>query len=124
MVNNSDALQAVDMQAMQVHAKEAATLLKKLANEHRLLVLCTLINGEVSVGELNALLPISQSSLSQHLASLRQAGLVTTRRESQTIYYSLCGDRAIKVIAVLQSLYCPQLNEVSDEPASENHFGQ
>ena len=99
----------VDMRAMQAHAKEAADLLKKLANEHRLLVLCTLINGERSVGELNALMPLSQSSLSQHLASLRQAGLVKTRRESQTIYYSLRGEHAIKVIAVLQSLYCPDL---------------
>jgi len=98
-----------DMAEMQKHAKDAANLLKKLGNEHRLLVLCTLMNGELSVGELNKIMPLSQSSLSQHLASLREAGLVQTRRESQTIYYSLSGDEAIKVIAVLQSIYCPDL---------------
>ncbi|MEH6466574.1 MAG: metalloregulator ArsR/SmtB family transcription factor [Porticoccus sp.] len=97
------------MAEMQKHAKDAANLLKKLANEHRLLVLCTLMNGELSVGEIHELIPISQSSLSQHLASLREAELVQTRRESQTIYYSLQGEEAIKVIAVLQSIYCPDL---------------
>jgi ArsR family transcriptional regulator, virulence genes transcriptional regulator len=99
----------LDMAEMQTHAKEAATLLKKMGNEHRLLVLCTLLAGELSVGELNALMPLSQSSLSQHLASLREAGLVETRRESQTIFYRLCGDEAIKIITVLQSIYCPDL---------------
>ncbi|MFT5693591.1 MAG: DNA-binding transcriptional ArsR family regulator [Oceanicoccus sp.] len=94
---------------MQLHSKEAANLLKKLANEHRLLITCTLVGRELSVGELNELIPLSQSSLSQHLASLRAGGLVKTRRESQTIYYSLCGEEAIKIITVLQSIYCPNL---------------
>jgi len=94
---------------MQKHARDAANLLKKLGNEHRLLVLCTLIKGELSVGELNAVIPLSQSALSQHLTSLREADLVQTRRESQTIYYSLRGDEAIKIIKVLQSIYCPDL---------------
>ena len=97
---------AVEMQA---HAKDAAAMLKRMANENRLLLLCSLAGGELSVGELNAILPLSQSALSQHLASLRKSGLVKTRRESQTIYYSLQGDNAIKVIAVLQSIYCPDL---------------
>lgn len=97
------------MEEMLEYAKEAANLLKKMGNEHRLLVLCSLINGERSVGELNDMMPLSQSALSQHLASLREAGLVDTRRESQTIYYSLRGSEAIKVIEVLQSIYCPQL---------------
>ncbi|NOX51242.1 MAG: winged helix-turn-helix transcriptional regulator [Gammaproteobacteria bacterium] len=91
---------------MAEHAKEAANLLKKLGNEHRLLVMCTLMEGELSVGELNELTPLSQSSLSQHLASLREAGLVKTRRESQSIFYSLCGDEATKIIEVLHSIYC------------------
>jgi len=68
-----------------------------------------LMNGELSVGELNEMMPLSQSALSQHLASLREAGLVSTRRQSQTIYYSLSGDDAIKIISVLHSIYCPEL---------------
>ncbi|HTF95480.1 MAG TPA: metalloregulator ArsR/SmtB family transcription factor [Cellvibrio sp.] len=94
-------------QAMQEHARAAANLLKALANENRLMILCTLINGELSVGELNAQVPLSQSALSQHLANLREAELVTTRKEAQTVYYSLQGDEAKKIIAVLQSIYCP-----------------
>ena len=93
---------------MQVHAQDAAALLKALANENRLMIMCTLIVGELSVGELNEKVPLSQSALSQHLASLREAGLVSTRKESQTVYYRLEGTEAAKVIAVLQSIYCPR----------------
>lgn len=92
---------------MQQHAQNAAALLKALANENRLMILCTLMGGEMSVGELNEQVPLSQSALSQHLASLREAGLVSTRKEAQTVYYRLQGDEATKVIAVLQSIYCP-----------------
>lgn len=92
---------------MQAHALEAANLLKTMANEHRLMILCTLIKGELCVSELNEKVPLSQSALSQHLASLRDAGLVTTRKESQTVYYQLSGDEAVKIISVLQSIYCP-----------------
>ncbi len=98
-----------NMAEMQRHVSDAAKLLKNMANENRLLVLCTLMNGELSVGELNSCIPLSQSALSQHLTSLRNAELVKTRRESQTIYYSLNGDEAIRVIAVLQSIYCPDM---------------
>jgi len=96
--------QALDLHE---HVSEAASLLKKMANEHRLLILCTLGGGELSVGELNDIVPLSQSSLSQHLASLRGAGLVQTRREAQTIYYTLSGTRAQKIISVLSSIYEP-----------------
>lgn len=92
---------------MERHAKEAAQLLKLLSNEHRLMVLCLLVEGELSVGELNAQTTLSQSALSQHLASLRGASLVATRRESQTIFYRLNSDKAIKVLHVLKSIYCP-----------------
>ncbi|MDR7091012.1 ArsR/SmtB family transcription factor [Cellvibrio fibrivorans] len=92
---------------MQQHAQNAAALLKALANENRLMILCTLMGGEMSVGELNEKVPLSQSALSQHLASLREAGLVSTRKEAQTVFYSLEGDEATKVITVLQSIYCP-----------------
>ncbi len=94
---------------MQAHATQAANLLKALANENRLMIVCTLLNGELSVGELNAKVPLSQSALSQHLASLRDAGLVSTRKEAQTVFYQVCGDDARKIIGVLQSIYCPTL---------------
>lgn len=88
------------------HANEAAQFLKKIANPSRLLVLCALSEGELSVSQLNENVPLSQSALSQHLASLREANLVSTRREGQTIYYSLQGMQAIQVIKVLQKLFC------------------
>ena len=101
--------QSLNLQELQKHAKEASNLLKQLSNENRLMILGSLINTELSISELNTMIPLSQSALSQHLASLRSAGLVQTRREAQTIYYSLCGDQATQVIKVLQSIYCPEL---------------
>jgi ArsR family transcriptional regulator, virulence genes transcriptional regulator len=92
---------------MQAHAREAANLLKAMANEHRLMIMCCLMEKELCVGELNERVPLSQSALSQHLASLREAGLVSTRKESQTVYYQVNGTAASKIIAVLQSIYCP-----------------
>lgn len=97
---------ALDVQAMAAHAHDAAQLLKALANEHRLLILCRLAEGEHSVGELNARVPLSQSSLSQHLSVLRRDGLVATRREAQTIYYSLTAGPAMNVINTLHDIYC------------------
>ncbi|WP_188860529.1 ArsR/SmtB family transcription factor [Marinobacterium nitratireducens] len=92
---------------MKSNAAEAARLMRALSNENRLLILCYLQGQEMSVGELNRSLDLSQSALSQHLAVLRNDGLVQTRRESQTIFYSLRGDRATRVIETLHSLYCP-----------------
>jgi DNA-binding transcriptional ArsR family regulator len=94
---------------LQVHAGKAANLLKALANENRLMIMCTLLGGELSVGDLNTKVPLSQSALSQHLASLRDANLVSTRKAAQTVYYQVCGDEASKIIAVLQSIYCPEI---------------
>ena len=74
---------------MQLHASDAAGLMKALGNESRLMILCVLAEGERSVSDLNTIVPLSQSALSQQLARLRQQGLVKTRRESQTIFYSL-----------------------------------
>lgn len=88
------------------HATEAAQLLKALANENRLMILCSLAQGEMSVTELNDRLSLSQSALSQHLAWLRREALVQTRREAQTIFYSLQGNKASQIIHVLQSMYC------------------
>jgi len=84
-------------------------MLKQLGNENRLMILCTLLEGEMSVGELNDTVPLSQSALSQHLAALRSSGLVTSRKEAQHVYYQLNGDAARRIIAVLQSIYCPEL---------------
>jgi DNA-binding transcriptional ArsR family regulator len=88
------------------HAPQAAALLKALGSEPRLLVLCSLVDGPRSVSEINARVPLSQSALSQHLAVLREAGVVTTRRESQTIHYSLAPGPARKVMAALYAAYC------------------
>jgi len=91
---------------MQVNARRASQLLKALSNEHRLLILCRLSQGEMSVGQLESIIGLSQSALSQHLARLRRDDLVKTRREAQTIYYSLVGEEATQVIDVLYDLYC------------------
>lgn len=95
-----------DFTALAVHADAAASLLKQLANPHRLMLLCTLIDGELSVGELNQRVPLSQSALSQHLASLRDAQLVTTRKERQQVFYRLAGTEASQVIHLLKQMYC------------------
>jgi len=91
---------------MRAHAGDATRLLKALANESRLMVLCLLSEGERSVGELNAELDLSQSALSQHLALLRNDALVRTRRDAQTIYYRLADGPARKLIATLHGIYC------------------
>ena len=95
-----------DLEAMQAHAGDAARLLKALANERRLQVLCLLAGGERSVGEINEALDLSQSALSQHLAVLRDEGLVDTRREAQLVYYSLVPGPAAAVMETLYGIYC------------------
>ncbi len=91
---------------MRQHAHDAALLLKSMANESRLLVLCALAQGELSVGELNEMVPLSQSALSQHLSVLREAGVVTTRRESQNIFYRLADGGAAEVMGALHGVFC------------------
>lgn len=91
---------------MGAHAGDAADLMKALGNESRLMILCMLADGERSVGDLNEIIPLSQSALSQQLARLRTQGLVKTRRESQTIHYSLAEGPADQVIRLLHSIYC------------------
>lgn len=94
---------------MKENSSKAAKLMKALGNESRLLILCYLDGKELSVTELNQCLDLSQSALSQHLAVLRKDGLVKTRRESQTIYYSLSGDTATRIIHTLHEMFCPTL---------------
>ena len=92
------------------HAAEAAQFLKLLANENRLLVLCHLqAFGEMSVNRLAEEVGLSQSALSQHLARLREDGLVTYRRDSQTLYYRLLDARAAEVLGLLREIFCPDL---------------
>ena len=95
-----------DSNLMRRHVSDAARMLKALANEKRLMILCLLAEGERSVGELNGLLDLSQSALSQHLALLREEQLVETRREAQTIFYSLAPGPAFEVIRTLHGIYC------------------
>ncbi|MGZ8995612.1 MAG: ArsR/SmtB family transcription factor [Rhodospirillales bacterium] len=96
---------------MRASAARASALLKAMGNPHRLMVLCQLAKGERSVGELERLVGLSQSALSQHLARLRRDNLVQTRRSAQTIFYSLAGAEASAVIATLYQLYCSGLEE-------------
>jgi DNA-binding transcriptional ArsR family regulator len=92
---------------MEHGASEASRLLKAMANERRLLILCYLAEAEHSVGQLVERVGLSQSALSQHLAKLRSDGLVETRRDAQNIFYSLSGQNVTRVLQVLHELYCP-----------------
>jgi ArsR family transcriptional regulator, virulence genes transcriptional regulator len=88
-------------------AGRAADLLRVLGNEKRLMVLCQLADGELSVGEILARIDLSQSALSQHLAVLREHGIVATRRQAQTIFYRIEDHAALRVIQTLAELFCP-----------------
>ena len=96
----------MDIQALKEKSGQASRLLKSLANDRRLLILCHLSENEKSVGELERLVDLSQSALSQHLARLRRDNLVQTRREAQTIFYSIASAEANAVLQTLYKLYC------------------
>lgn len=93
-------------QDMLAHVDDAANLMKMLANAVRLLILCHLVDGELSVGAINRRVGISQSALSQHLALLRRDGLVRTRREAQSVYYSIKSEKVRRILILLYELYC------------------
>ena len=97
-----------DITQFEASAGEAARLLRALANERRLMILCQLTEGERSVGQLTPLVGISQSALSQHLAVLREEGVVATRREAQTVWYRIADPAALKVVATLAEIFCPK----------------
>lgn len=88
------------------HADRAAALLKALANEQRLMILCHLQDGPLSVGELNERVDLSQSALSQHLGVLRESGIVSTAREAQTIRYEVSSDLVLRIIGLLYKEFC------------------
>jgi DNA-binding transcriptional ArsR family regulator len=96
----------MNLEALESEAGAAEALLKSVANKRRLVILCELLGGEKSVSALRDAIGLSQSALSQHLARLRADKIVTTRRESQTIYYSLESERVTKLIGLLYELYC------------------
>jgi ArsR family transcriptional regulator, virulence genes transcriptional regulator len=99
-----------ELEALSEQAAAAARMLKLLGNEHRLLILCFLAAyGEMKVGDLVQAIGLSQSALSQHLALLREDGLVSFRRESQTLYYRVCDDRAARILKLLKDIYCGDL---------------
>jgi DNA-binding transcriptional ArsR family regulator len=96
----------MNLEALTTQAGRAETLLKAIANRYRLMVLCELHQGELSVSALQQRIGLSQSALSQHLAKLRTEGIVTTRRDAQTIYYSLASAEIGRIIATLHDIYC------------------
>ena len=105
----------VDPQELSKNAEEIALLLKQLANKNRLMILCCLTDQELSVGELNAQIDLSQSALSQHLAKLRDNKLVATRRVSQTIFYRVDNPKLTILMKTLHEVYCS-----NNQPANVN----
>lgn len=106
MTRKKKPVPAFDLERMRSHAGEATRLLKALGNGNRLMILCLLAEEERSVGQLNERLDLSQPALSQHLAVLREEGLVATHRDAQTIYYALAEGPAAEVIQLLHDIYC------------------
>nr|WP_303695362.1 metalloregulator ArsR/SmtB family transcription factor [Brevundimonas subvibrioides] len=98
---------ALPLEILQASAGQAAGLLRALSNEKRLMVLCQLGDRELSVGQLLPGVGLSQSALSQHLARLREEGLVDTRRDGTAIFYRIADPSVLKVIAVLAEIFCP-----------------
>ncbi len=100
----------LEIEAMRAAAKNTCTILRSLANEDRLLLLCQLTHGEKSVGELEESLDIHQPTLSQQLGVLRNEGLVNTRRDGKRMFYSVAEPKVLQLLAVLYNLYCPTEN--------------
>jgi ArsR family transcriptional regulator, virulence genes transcriptional regulator len=107
MPASADADEAAALRKLAKQAGDAAQLLKLLGNEKRLLILCFLaVRGEMTVGELVAVVKLSQSALSQHLGKLRADGMVVFRRTAQTLHYRVADKRALQVLQVLKQIYC------------------
>lgn len=105
---------SIDSQTMQRAADEASELLKALANRHRLLILCQLVDGEKSVGQLAEFLGIRDSTVSQHLALLRRDRLIAGRRDGQTIWYRIESEPARAILVALYQSFCePQVPEAA-----------
>jgi len=105
-----------DITRFEASASSAARLLKTLGNERRLMILCQLVEGERSVGQLQPNVGLSQSALSQHLAVLREEGVVATRRDGLTVWYRIDDPAAIKVVATLAEIFCPPDMRLHHDP--------
>jgi DNA-binding transcriptional ArsR family regulator len=100
-------MQMTGLAGLEANADEAARFLKLLANEQRLLILCHLVgNGEMTVNALADAVDLSQSALSQHLARLREDGLVKFRRDAQTLHYRVADPRAVRLLKTLKQVFC------------------
>ena len=97
-----------ELEQLRASAADAAALMRALGHDGRLRVLCTLVaQGECSAGELAQQVGLSPSALSQHLAKMRDEGLIDSRREAQSVYYHITEPRVARVVALLKDLYCP-----------------
>lgn len=105
---NTTVSSELSLELMRMAATDASRVLKALANEDRLLLLCQLSQGEKSVSDLEQAVGIGQPSLSQQLGVLRNEGLVLTRREGKRIFYSIADPKILHILQLLYSLYCPQ----------------
>lgn len=99
-------MKVTELEELRIHAQSAADLMQALSNPNRLMIMCTLSQGECCVRELNEQLDLSQSALSQHLAVLRNQGLVNTRRQAQTIFYSVAEGPTMDIVALLHQHFC------------------
>ncbi len=115
--------QSYDLGLISRNAPRASAILKAMSNRHRLLILCQLVNGEKSVGQLEKFIGLSQSALSQHLARLRHEDLVKTRRQAQTIFYSLNGDEATSIIKALYVICAVADGNDIDDQIKQPAFG-
>lgn len=97
----------IDMSRLEASAARAAGLLKAMSNERRLMILCRLGDEECQVGALQTAVGLSQSALSQHLAVLRDEGLISARREGQAVFYRIADPAAVRVIETLAAIFCP-----------------
>jgi ArsR family transcriptional regulator len=105
----------MQIEEMNANARQAADLLKSIANEHRLMILCQLAGGEKSVAELDKLIGIRQPNLSQHLARLRAEGIVETRRDGSRIFYRLTSDKAGHIVTLVYNLYCSNVTGLAED---------
>ena len=108
----------MNTQALSEQSASAAGLLSAMANPKRLMILCSLIEGEIPVGVLANQVGLSQSALSQHLSKLRAQRLVKTRRDAQTIYYSSNSESVKKILATLEEIYCSPAASAAERSAA------
>lgn len=103
---NRASRKSIATQEMLAHAGEAAEYLKALANDQRLAILCSLLDGPLSVSQINECVHLSQSALSQHLAVLREGELVETEKQAQTVYYSVPEGKTRRILGLLHECFC------------------